>query len=216
MPKYKQLSLRGAHIITKFTTSLTNAGKSSVTTFLVVAVMSTSFWAHTTRAEAPDPALATDATGQLVDGLTVDERAAKIDAYFAQYKLPAAGLGKAFVLAADREGIDWRFVAAKAFIESTGCKFIPKGTNNCFGWGGCSTAAKCIHFESYEAGIDEVTANLAGNREKTAKYYANKTLSQKMSSYNSVNPKYQPLVFGTMDKIAKMQIATPSPVLAMK
>jgi hypothetical protein len=149
---------------------------------------------------------------KIVDGMTATERAAKIDAYFAKYDLPLAGYGKAFVDAADREGLDWRFVASKCFIESTCGKFMPKGTNNPLGWG-CSTAAKCIRFESYEQAIDEVTANLAGNREGTAKYYAGKTLSQKMSYYNSVNPKYQTLVFRTMNKIAAIEAPA---TLAMK
>ncbi len=211
MPKNIYNKLRGAHIITKSFTFITNAGKSTLTVALVATILITSFWAHTAQALSPVP---TDEE-KIVDGLTVEERAAKIDAYFAQYNLPAAGYGKVFVAAADREGIDWRFVAAKAMIESTGGKFVPKkDPDNMFGWG-CSDSAglKCKDFASKEEAINEVTAHLAGNREGTAKYYKDKTLSQKMSSYNRVNPKYQPLVFGVMDKISKIDAPK---VLAMK
>lgn len=211
MPKNIYNTLRGAHIITKSFTFFTNVGKSSITIALVATILITSFWAHTAQALSPVP---TDEE-KIVDGLTVAERAAKIDAYFAQYNLPAAGYGKVFVAAADREGIDWRFVAAKAMIESTGGKFVPKkDPDNMFGWG-CTDSAglKCKDFASKEEAINEVTANLAGNRESTAKYYKNKTLSEKMSAYNKANPRYQPLVFGVMDKISKMNTNT---VLAMK
>ncbi len=208
MPKITTITLRGVHIINKFITSLTGAGKSSLVLTLVMSILITSLWTHTTRAEAPEIA-----AEKIVDGLTTSERAAKIDAYFAKYDLPLAGYGRAFVEAADREGLDWRFVAAKGMTESTGAKFMPKGSYNPFGWG-CSTAAKCIRFESYEQAINEVTAHLAGNRPSTAKYYAGKTLSQKMASYNSVNPKYQTIVFGIMNRISAME--TTSATLAMK
>jgi hypothetical protein len=222
MPKTIQ-SLRVAPIINKSIRLFTSVGKSGLAASLVVAIAITSFWAHTAHADTPIATVlaavgvTTSDTAEkpqeiVVDGLTATERAAKIDAYFAQYNLPLEGYGKVFVDAADREGLDWRFVAAKAIIESTGGKFMPKGSNNPLGWG-CSTAAKCIHFDSFDEAINEVTANLAGNREKTAKYYAGKTLSQKMASYNSVNPKYQTMVFRTMDKIAA--IDAPS-TLAMK
>jgi hypothetical protein len=76
---------------------------------------------------------------KLVDGLTVEERAAKIDAFFAKKgNLPAAGKGIIFVTYADKYGIDWRLVASKNFIESTGFKFACKNDKyNGFGWGSC-------------------------------------------------------------------------------
>ncbi len=221
MPTSIQIISSAAHIITNSFKKFKGVRKSSAIAMIVV-IVTTSIWAQTAQADGPID-LVTKALDsviteskpleeKIVDGMTATERAAKIDAYFAKYDLPLAGYGKAFVDAADREGIDWRFVASKCFIESTCGKFMPKGTNNPLGWG-CSTAAKCIRFESYEQAIDEVTANLAGNREGTAKYYAGKTLSQKMSFYNSVNPKYQTLVFRTMDKIASIDAPA---VLAMK
>jgi hypothetical protein len=79
---------------------------------------------------------------KLVDGLTVEERAAKIDAFFAKKgNLPAAGKGIIFVTYADKYGIDWRLVASKNFIESTGFKFACKNDKyNGFGWGSCRGA----------------------------------------------------------------------------
>ena len=214
MPKYTQITSRVAHIITNSFSKFTGVRKSAAITMIVV-TMITSLWAHTAQAQAPiidtftkaiDSVLSDSLVQEekIVDGMTATERAEKIDAYFAKYNLPLAGYGKMFVDAADREGLDWRFVAAKCFIESTCGKFMIKGSYNPLGWG-CYSSRECIRFESYEQAINEVTAHLAGNREKTAKYYAGKTLSQKMSSYNSVNPKYQTLVFRTMDKIAAIE-----------
>ena len=221
MPTFIQIISSAAHIITNSFKKFKGVRKTSAIAMIVV-IVTTSLWAHAAQADGPinlitkalDSAIAESkqVEKKIVDGMTATERAAKIDAYLAKYDLPLAGYGKAFVDAADREGLDWRFVAAKCFIESTCGKFMIKGSYNPLGWG-CYSKVKCIHFDSYEQAIDEVTAHLAGNREGTAKYYAGKTLSQKMSSYNSVNPKYQTLVFRTMDKIAAIEAPA---TLAMK
>lgn len=214
MPKYKQLSLYGAHIISNSFKVITSAAKSSTAITILVAIMITSLWAHTTQAEAPLPALA--ATGEvqetLVDGLTVAERAAKIDAfYIAKGDLPLAGHGLAFVQAADKYNIDWRLVPAMGLIESTGGKFAcKKATYSAFGWGSCK-----INFSSYEESIDVISKNLGGHNPNTAKYYAGKTTKEIIDVYNPdhIRPNYDKLIFKAMDQIASTDAAA---VLAMK
>ncbi len=182
---------------------------------LVVAIMITSLWAHTTRAEAPLPVLTAGVAADaeiLVDGLTVAERAAKIDAfYIAKGDLPLAGHGSAFVQAADEFGIDWRLVAAIGFAESTGGKYAcKKATYSAFGWGSCK-----INFSSYEESINVISKNLGGHNPKTAKYYTGKTTQQIIDVYNPdhIRPNYDKIIFKTMDQIAAIDA---NAVLAMK
>lgn len=214
MPKHTQLSLYVAHIITKFFKVITSAAKSTTAIAVLTAIMITSLWAHTTQAEAPLPAFA--ATGEvqetLVDGLTVAERAAKIDAfYISKGDLPLAGHGLAFVQAADKYGIDWRLVPAIGLIESTGGKHAcKKVTYSAFGWGSCK-----INFSSYEESIDVISKNLGGHNPNTARYYTGKTTKEIIDVYNPdhIRPNYDKLVLGTMEKIADIDADV---VLAMK
>lgn len=214
MPTYKQLTSSVAHIITKSLKVITSAAKSSTAIAVLVAILITSLWAHTTQAEAPLPALAASSEVQetLVDGLTVAERAAKIDAfYIAKGDLPLAGHGLAFVQAADKYGIDWRLVPAIGFNESTGGKFACKKVKySAFGWGSCK-----INFSSYEESIDVITKNLGGHNPNTARYYAGKTTKEIIDVYNPdhIRPNYDKLIFKAMDQIASIDAAA---VLAMK
>jgi hypothetical protein len=153
-----------------------------------------------TRAEAPNPGdLANANQTVIVDGLTQEERAAKIDAFFGRWDLPLTGYGMDFVKAADAYGVDWRLVASIAFNESTGGKFMIKGTYNPFGWGHGK-----IKFKSFQDSIEKVTKHLSGQHPATSQYYAGKTLEQVLDAYNppSVRHDYKKLVKGTMNKIS--------------
>ncbi len=158
-----------------------------------------------TQAEAPDPKDLLQTETMIVDGLTQAERAAKIDAFYKQWNLPLAGYGMAFVQAADTYNLDWKLLAAKGFIESTGGKFMIKGTYNPFGWGSGK-----IKFSSYEEAILKITEHLAGQNPATAKYYAGKTVDQIIDTYNppSIRHDYKKLIKGTMSKISAMEIPT--------
>ena len=174
----------------------------STTAFtLVIALVITTLWAHTSQAEAPFLGTEKAVEEKIVDGLTTTERAQKIDAfYIAKGDLPLAGYGLAMVQAADEYGVDWRLVAAIGFIESTGGKFACKGASySAFGWGSCK-----INFSSYEESIDVITKNLGGHNPNTARYYKDKTLGQIIDTYNPpyVRPNYKKLVTKTMDQIA--------------
>lgn len=131
--------------------------------------------------------------------LTEDNRAAKIEKYYARYNLPLKDHAQAFVDAADTYGIDWRLVAAIGFIESTGGKFACKtATYSAFGWGSCK-----INFDSYEESIDVISMNLGGHNPNTARYYAGKTNREILEAYNppSVVPDYADKVMRQMQII---------------
>lgn len=128
-----------------------------------------------------------------------EENAAKINAYFAQYDLPLAGYGMKIVIEGEKYGIDPFLIASIAMRESTGCKFIPKNSNNCFGWG----KAK---FESINNAIETIAMNLGGHNPNTARYYKGKSLEGILKSYNSVIPSYTQEIVSIMKRIDQMPV----------
>jgi hypothetical protein len=121
--------------------------------------------------------------------------------------------GIAFVTYADKYGLDWRLVAAKGFIESTGAKFACKNDKfNAFGWGSC----RGEKFDSFEDSIETVTRNLSGGNPNTARYYKDKTVDEIIDAYNppSVRANYRKLVKGTMASIDKMEVTETTNQLA--
>ena len=126
------------------------------------------------------------------------ERAQAIDDYFTSRKLPLAGHGMKMVLEAEKNNLDWRLIPAIAMRESTGGKFACKSaTYSPFGFGSCR-----MSFDSYDHAIEVVARNLGGNNPRTAGSYKNKTLVQKLKSYNSVIPTYTKEIFSIMNKIS--------------
>lgn len=138
-----------------------------------------------------------------------DEKVKKVEAYFADKNLPIAEHAEALVREAEKNNLDWTFVAAFAMAESTGCKFMHN--NNCFGWG----SAK-IRFDSIEHGIEVVAWNLGGNNPATARYYKDKTIDQIINTYNPpvYNPKYFGIIKHVMKSIKDYPIETESKALA--
>ena len=108
----------------------------------------------------------------------LDTKAAKIDAYFAQYDLPLAGEGHKLASAAEANDLPWALVAAVGMDESTGgahaCGF------NAFGYGSCKGA----QFSSYDQAIDAVARTIGGNGKTTSTIYAGKTISERLKVYN--------------------------------
>ena len=156
------------------------------------------------QAEAPtDTLYPTTNTSTIVDGLTQEQRAAKIDAFFTlRDNSPLEGEGMTFVKAADAYGIDWRLLPAIATIESNGGQMPCKNKvaqNNLYGFGSCK-----IGFKSNEEAIDTISKNLAGLNPSTEAAYKDKTLNQVLDAYNppSVRPDYKKLVTWAMNKIA--------------
>lgn len=173
----------------------------SLIVFAITAGLMT--YSITTNAYAPDIDIieVIDPHGKTVDGMDQRQRAAKIDAYFAQWNLPLEGYGMTFVQAADQyDHIDWRLLAAIGMRESTGCKYV-FAKNNCFGWG------RRVQFESIEFAIYEITAHLAGKRPSTEYYYKGEDITGILFRYNSVIPTYRQEIFSIMDRIENMDVS---------
>lgn len=134
----------------------------------------------------------------------LDEKAKKIDAYFAQHNLPLAGKGSKFVEEAEKNGIPYNLLPAIGMIETTGGKFkCQKVTHSLFGWGSCT-----INFTSVDESIEIISAHLGGKYPKTAKYYAGKDVDGILKSYNppSVVPDYSQKVQKVMSAIDNQKI----------
>ncbi len=134
----------------------------------------------------------------------LETKALAIDTYFKVKNMPLEGFGKKMVIEAEKNGLDWRLVAAISVRESTGgrhdCIRVP---NNAFGWGSCK-----IGFKSVDEAIETVARNLGGNNPKTAHYYGNKTTLQILRAYNppSIVPKYAEQVISIMDAMAHPEL----------
>ncbi len=167
------------------------------------------------QAEAPTDTLYASNTSTVVDGMTQEQRAAKIDAFFTlRDNSPLAGYGLTFVKAADTYGIDWKLLPAIATIESNGGQMMCKnksGANNPFGFGSCK-----ISFKDMNTAIDTVAQNLGGYNPTTEAAYKGKTLNQVLEAYNphDIRPDYKKLVTWAMNKIgstdASVLVATNS------
>src|SRR3989344_6136868 len=128
-------------------------------------------------------------------------KADAIDSYFKKYNMPLYGMGMKMVLEAEKNGLDWRLLAAITVRESTGGKFACKTVGyNAFGWGSCK-----IGFDSHEDAIEVVARNLGGNNPKTAKRYAGKTTKGILQTYNppSIVLRYAEQVMAIMDTISE-------------
>lgn len=127
-------------------------------------------------------------------------QASKIDKYFESKDLPLAGYGEQFVMIAEKYGLPYNLLPAIAMRESTGGKFACY--NNPFGWGSCK-----IKFSSFEEAIESVGKNLGGGNPKTARYYANKSVKDKLYRYNGTVIKgYEDQVIAIMSKIDSIKI----------
>ncbi len=137
-------------------------------------------------------------------------KADAIDAYFSKYDMPLEGTGLKMVREAEKNGLDWRLVAAISVRESTGGKFeCKKADFNAFGWGSCK-----INFKSDEHAIEIVAYNLGGNNPKTAQYYANKNTKQILRAYNppSVVLRYAEQVMNIMSDIGPKNLGNENEV----
>lgn len=130
-----------------------------------------------------------------IDESILEERAKRIDAYFAKRKMPLSGYGAQFVEVSSKCEIDWRLLPAIGVRESSGGKF--QFNNNPFGWG----SAK-IKFKDFEEAIEKVSDHLCGMNPNTARYYKDRTTYERLWYYNgTVIPSYPKEVMDIMDMI---------------
>lgn len=187
---------------------MTHTTKKIIQSFVIVPLMATTLSMNAFTASINDAVIKATSAETTLSPETQklqDEReakAAKIDAYFAKYDLPLAGHGMQFVLVAEKNELDPYLLPAIAMRESTGGKFIIKKNMNPFGWG-----SGTIKFQDFDEAIDTVGRHIGGTDPtlKTARYYANKTMKQKLLAYNSVIPAYTEEIFSIMSKIEKTE-----------
>ena len=154
------------------------------------------------------------AVGDKDTNYIIDDRGAKIDAYFAQWDLPLAGYGDEMVAASDKYGIDWRILPALAMLETTGGKNLCENTRggminkNAFGFGGCS-----LYFSTFEQAFDAVAKTISGNGEKTSHLYKDKSIEEILEVYNpketpGITKNYHGKAIKVMNDIESMDVST--------
>ena len=136
----------------------------------------------------------------------MDQKAKKIDAFFASRNLPMAGQGKALVAAAEKNDLPWALIASMAVIESTaGVHACPDDSNNVFGWNSCNGPK----FASMDDAINTVAETVSAHRDPTKKFYEGKKLSDILETYNGrANPMYVQNINWVMDQIEQQPIAS--------
>jgi hypothetical protein len=92
------------------------------------------------------------------DATVKDKRVAILKAFLRQYDSPLYDHAEFLVKVADENQLDYRLIPAIAMQESTGCKFIPHDSYNCWGWG--IYGGKVTRFSSYPEAIDTVARGL--------------------------------------------------------
>ena len=113
-----------------------------------------------------------------------DERATRLNNYFAKWDMPLEGYGEKFVTEADKYGLDWKLMPAIGVQESSGGKYLKN--NNPFGWGSAE-----IKFNNFNEAIEELAKNLGGQDPDTSRYYKDADLDNILWHYNgSVNKTY--------------------------
>ncbi len=90
-----------------------------------------------------------------------DARVIILEQYLNSFNSPLASQSAKLVEEADKHELDFRLLAAISRQESNGCKIIPPGSYNCWGWGIHERGT--LHFESFEQGIETVSAGLKKN-----------------------------------------------------
>lgn len=89
---------------------------------------------------------------------SVDARVEVLKKFLLTYKSPLYPVAEIIVKQSDIYGIDYALIPAIAMQESQGCKIIPPGSHNCWGFG--IYGDKKIHFDSYESAISAVAKTI--------------------------------------------------------
>lgn len=91
----------------------------------------------------------------------IDGRAAKLRRYLRSINSPLFDYSDLLVEEADKFGYDYRLLVAISLQESTGCRFIPENSYNCWGWG--IYGDTITKFASYDEAIRTVSAGIKKN-----------------------------------------------------
>lgn len=128
-------------------------------TFVVIALAISAALIVPQTAEAKVAATSAALTTPLELRLKADDNRAKIlRAYLQSRNSPLADHADTFVEQADKNGLDWKFVAAISGLESSFGLHIPQNSYN--GWGFGVYGDNVRRFESWDDGITVVSASL--------------------------------------------------------
>lgn len=125
-----------------------------------------------------------------------DPRFSALRDFFERCGCPLAKDADAFILAADRHGLDWRMLPSIAFVETTGGKNQKGG--NPLGWGSGK-----IKFESARQAIHHVAERLA-----RSPIYASKDIVGKLRTYNPARKDYASRVLEVMERMGPRLVAS--------
>lgn len=87
-----------------------------------------------------------------------DNRVKMLRAFLEAQNSPLINSADKFVQEADKNNLDWRFVAAISAVESTYGKQIPVDSYNAWGWG--IYGDNMIRFKSFDEGIEIISKGL--------------------------------------------------------
>jgi hypothetical protein len=90
-----------------------------------------------------------------------DGRSAALKRYLRKIDSPLFDYADLLVEEADKYGYDYKLLVAIGLQESTGCKFAPENSFNCWGWG--IYGDKITRFSSYEEAIKTVSSGIKKN-----------------------------------------------------
>jgi len=127
--------------------------------FLLILIFSLFIGANlpTSKAYALEKASASSAVLETPKKKT-DERAKILEKFLESYNSPLSKSARTFVGEADKNKIDWKFVAAISGVESTFGHQIPYNSYNAWGWG--IYGDNMIRFNSYDEGIKVISKSL--------------------------------------------------------
>lgn len=91
--------------------------------------------------------------------LPADSKTELVRQFFAKYKSPLEPYAADIIAASDRYDIDFRLLPAIAMQESTLCRRVIQGSNNCWGFG--IHGGKVTTFNNYPEAIETITKTLA-------------------------------------------------------
>ena len=123
-----------------------------------------------------------------------DPRLDALREFFRGKECPVQNLAEDFLIASDRNDLDWRLLPSISFVESGGGKEFMN--NNIFGWDSCKQ-----YFPSVRDGIHHVADRLG-----SSKTYRHKGVDEILRIYNP-RGEYAPLVKSVMREIGPREVA---------
>lgn len=124
-----------------------------------------------------------------------DNRALILEEYLKKWDSPLATNAGKFVEEADKNNLDWKFVAAISGLESTFGHELPYSSYNAWGWGIYGTNVH--YFKSYDEGIETISKGL---REDYINKWGAKDIYQIGRIY-AASPTWAQRVIGFMNSI---------------